>query len=378
MIDNSFSKYNKYRLHSLNNDHKGLNYSSSQRLINNNNINKKKNYSFPYFLNNNNNNLKLPNLGDSFRIENRKNFLNNHNFNNNINSSFLNSRKDISNSSNFSKLRRERVKNILDAPKRLSGYLDYKINKELEMKNMREDFEKRRMMSKMRKRIDDRFKKERSVDDIRFLRDFDEIEEKRQNMRLMREKMFRELKNQELDDLEDSLYIPPIPPPLPPPQFYPNPYPTIIPPPIIMPPMNANNNQAKDSTSDLFKFFIIKKLLDSDDKPSNPNPNPMNYPYMPNPYWFPPPITKKKKKKKKNQSPMPIIIYPPVYEPQKEKRKKETDVTINREGIPFVDPLDQYFKFIDNYKKGNSRQSGNSQSNNDMQDEENGEEGEEN
>ena len=46
-------------------------------------------------------------------------------------------------------------------------------------------------------------------------------------------KMFRELENQELDDLEDSLYIPPIPPPLPPPQFYPNPYPTIIPPPEI-------------------------------------------------------------------------------------------------------------------------------------------------
>ena len=128
---------------------------------------------------------------------------------------------------------------------------------------MRKEMEKRRIMSNMRRRIDDELRRERSIDDLRFLKEFDEIEEKRQNMKLMRQKMLRELKNQELDDLGNSFFIPPLPPSLPP--FFSNPYTDLFPPQIVIPPISINN-QSSDSTGDLVKFLLIKKLLDNNSK----------------------------------------------------------------------------------------------------------------
>ena len=300
-MENTFPKYRKSRISSYKSNHKGLNHSSSQPLFENNNKTER-NYLLPYNLKKTNNNLLLPRLGDSFRIENGKNkYKNNQTFiSNSLNSSF---RQDNTRH-NYFKLRKLGPKNILDAPKRISGLLDYKINAALGNKKMREEMEKRRIMSKMRRRIDEELKRERSVDDIRFMREFDEIEQKRENMRLMREKMFHELKNQEMDELEDSFLIPPVPPPPPFPPFLPNPYTTIFPPQIIMPPLNTNNNNnhSSDSTGELVKFLLIKKLLDKEDnKPIYPYP--MNYfPTYPYPYYYYPPYYKRKKAKKKTFS----------------------------------------------------------------------------
>jgi hypothetical protein len=192
---------------------------------------------------------------------------------NTFNSSIINNKKNI------------QVKKIFDARKRLSRILDYKINSALDNKKLREEYDKKIMMAKMRKSLDEELKRERTLDDIRLQREFDDIEEKRQNMRYIRQKMLRDIKNQEIEDFENSYYnIPRIPPPLP---LFPNPY--IIPPQFLIPQVNNNN----DTTGDLFRFLLIKKLLDNE-KPLFPYP--LHYLRMP--YLYPPrPIIKIKKPK---------------------------------------------------------------------------------
>ena len=368
-MNDSFHNYyalRKSRLNTLKNNYKGLNHSNSQSFINtngNNDYKRERNYLLPYNLKKNNNKLILPRVGDSFRIENGKNkYRKNQIFNANssLNSSFNNNNKELFHSSrpNYYNQRREGPKNILDAPRKISGLLDYKINAALGNKKMREEMEKRRIMSKMRRRIDDELKRERSIDDLRFIKEFDEIEEKRQNIRLMREKMLNELKNQEIDDLENSFYIPPLPPPPPIPQFIPNPYPTtLFPPQIIMPPMN-NNNHSSDSTGDLIKFLIVKKLLDKDEmKPFYPYP--MDYfQGFPYPYMYYPPYIKIKKPKKPLPYPKPIIIQsPPLQNQKSNKKNKKTESNSSEKGTPFIDPLENYLQMLNRFKKPNGNQS---------------------
>ena len=218
-------------------------------------------------------------------------------------------------------------------------------------------------MSKMSRRINEKIKRESTVDDLQFLKEFDENEEKKNsNTRLIQQEMLQELKNLEIEELEDSLLIPPMPPPQFPPSlspFFPYPYITaLFPPQIIIPPKNNNNNQASDSTAELVKFLLIKKLLDKDDnKPLYPYQ--MNYyTFNPIPYWYYPPYYKIKKPKKKFNLfsyPKPIIIKsspPPKEQKNKKKRKTtKTESSNSQKEISFIDPLDNYLKSLNNYKK---------------------------
>jgi hypothetical protein len=276
MDDSSNSKYKK-DIKKRNTDsissYKILKHSNSQPLLNHKHFKKHRNYLFSKELNKHNS-LLLPRVYDSSYMENgNKKYNKYETLSNTFNSSIINNKKNI------------QEKKIFDARKRLSRILDYKINSALDNKKLREEYDKKIMMAKMRKSLDEELKRERTLDDIRLQREFDDIEEKRQNMRYIRQKMLRDIKNQEIEDFENSYYnIPRIPPPLP---LFPNPY--IIPPQFLVPQVNNNN----DTTGDLFRFLLIKKLLDNE-KPLFPYP--LHYLRMP--YLYPPrPIIKIKKPK---------------------------------------------------------------------------------
>ena len=201
----------------------------------------------------------------------------------------------------------------------------------------------------MRKSLDEELKRERTLDDIRLQREFDNIEEKRQNMRYIRQKMLRDIKNQEIEDFENSYYnIPRIPPPLP---LFPNPY--IIPPQFLIPQVNNNN----DTTGDLFRFLLIKKLLDNE-KPLFPYP--LHYLRMP--YLYPPrPIIKIKKPKELKYKinypnyPEQILIGNVPYIIKKKNKIKNIKIkrksSIKSKGIPFEDPLENYLDMIGKLRK---------------------------
>ena len=265
-------------------------------------------------------------------------------------------------------LRKAEREDIIDAARRLPRLLNNKLNLALGKKKMKDFYEKEKIMSRMGERYDDELKRQRTFDDLRFRKEINEIEAKRESMKRERERMLRELENQELDDLDisDSLYVPPPPPP-PMPQYYPNPYMGYMPPPhpyYMPPPMNNNGGGKNDSTGDLIKIFLIKKLFDSDkNNESRHNKTsfqqfPAQFPQYPMPY-FPGMMPPQQMYPQIYQAPpgvtpqQPIIMQVP---PQKQKKEKNSSEE-SAEGTPFVDPLSKQINLAKKKSKSKSKNS---------------------
>ena len=60
---------------------------------------------------------------------------------------------------------------------------------------------KKRMIAKMRKRFHQELCRERSLDDLKLRREFDEIEKSRENIRQIKKKMLYDIKNRQIEDL---------------------------------------------------------------------------------------------------------------------------------------------------------------------------------
>ena len=272
---------------------------------------------------------------------------------------------------------------IIDATRKLPKLLDKKINEAFGYKKynrLRNGYDTD-IMPNLRK-MDDELKRQRSLDDMKFRRELDEIEAKRENMRHERQLMLQELQNQEIDSLDDPLYMPSLPPP---PQMYNynytpyNPYMVPPPPPpYFMPPMNTGNNgnNNSDSMGELIKLFLIKKLFD--DNKQNNNQNNQAYspqyqmPYMP----MQPLVYKQSSQKRSNrgQYGYPPMMYPNYQNnpmgpnpymnqnnnyqvPNGQGQKQEnqgTKETESQKGIPFVDPLEKYLEMV-NKAKGSDK-----------------------
>ena len=279
------------------------------------------------------------------------------------------------NGGNLYDLQRAEQEDIIDATRKLPKLLDKKINEALnykrynKYKNNYEDD-----LTNMKQRMDEELKRQKYLDDMKFKRELDEIEAKRETMRQERERMLQELQDQDIDDLNDPLYLPPPPSPFP---FNPyNPYnPYMMPPPYFMPPMNNNSNNNQSDTSELIKFFLIKKLFDSENRPSSSQQqqNPLypygynNNPYMPyQPFGFPNPNPYPNPRRNSGRVyPQPIILpYPGLYNPnqmqngmQQQNKNKNSD-TESQHGVPFVDPLEKYLEMV-NAAHATSKQSEN-------------------
>ena len=209
-----------------------------------------------------------------------------------------------------------------------------------------------RLFSKMpdiRRRVDDELNRQKALDDLKFKRELDEIEAKRENIRQERNRMLRELQNQDIDDLDDPIYLSPSPPFAPPPMYNPyNPY--MMPPPFnpyFMPPMNNNNHN--DSTGDLIKIFLIKKLFD-DNKPQSSDKNtypPFFYPFYPG---MPIPYGNNKGQPIINY-PQPLIVQPPYAPPYQNPYKNKDNDSESQKGIPFIDPLEKYLEMVNKAKE---------------------------
>ena len=261
-------------------------------------------------------------------------------------------------------LQRAEEEDIIDATRKLPRILDQKLNEAFGNRRNNNIYGNNRIfsnMTNMRRRVDDELQRQRDIDDMKFKQELDEIEAKRENMRRERKRMLQELQNQEIDELDDPLYL--TPPPLP---FYQNPYnpynPYMMPPPYFMPPYNNNNNSNHDSTGDLIKIFLIKKLFD-DNKPSQQQQFPQ-YPYQYYPFMMPPQNNTGNSKQPSINYPQPIILQSPQYPIQKplivdgpNKDKEDND---SQKGIPFVDPLEKYLEMVNKAKitsKNNSEKS---------------------
>ena len=90
------------------------------------------------------------------------------------------------------------------------------------------------------------------MDDLKLRQKFDEIEKSRENIRLMRNKMLSDIKNRQIEDLEEMINSRQQ-------NMFLNPY-NFIPPQFFMNPFN----QGGDGTGDLFKFLLLKRFLDQE------------------------------------------------------------------------------------------------------------------
>ena len=247
-------------------------------------------------------------------------------------------------------LQRAEEEDIIDVTRRLPKLLDEQLSKTY---NTKKKYGTGRLFSKMpdiRKRVDDELNRQKALDDLKFKRELDEIEAKRENIRQERNRMLRELQNQDIDDLDDPIYLSPSPP-FPPPPMY-NPYnPYMMPSPFnpyFMPPMNNNNN---DSTGELIKIFLIKKLFE-DNKPQSSDKNtypPYFYPFYPG---MPMPYANNNGQPLINY-PQPLIVQPPPYVPYQNPygRKNKGDESESQKGIPFIDPLEKYLDMVNKAKE---------------------------
>ena len=280
------------------------------------------------------------------------------------------------NGGNIYDLQRAEQEDIIDATRKLPKLLDKKLNDALNYKRYnkyKNNYDDN--LSNMKRRMDEELNRQKFLDDMKFKRELDEIEAKRETMRQERERMLQELQNQDIDDLNDPLYLPP-PPPFPPSMYNPyNPYnPYMVPPPYFMPPMNNNNHS---DTSELIKFFLIKKLFDNDNRPNTPGTQNLPYPYgynnnyMPfQPFGYPNPY--QRKSSSQNIYPQPIILqspfmnpngYNPNQIPNGMQRKGTKKTTESQKGVPFVDPLEKYLEMVNavnqtskgSNKKGNAK-----------------------
>ena len=268
-------------------------------------------------------------------------------------------------------LKRAEEEDMIDATRKLPKLLEDKINIINNMKKKEKQDEKR-LLSQVRKKVEEEIKKQKEKDEIRFKKEIDEIEQKRENIRRERRRLIEELQYNNNDDSEsnNNTFYPNNPNPniiqqpgigMYPPQMMPQyPYhPSMYPP----PPMNNNNsNNNNDSTSEFLKIFLLKKLFD--DKPQviqNPQPQipqfiPTPYPqmqpqmpqqiqYQPPPYQqpisYPQPII--------YQNSPPMNNNPNVIVQGKGQQYKDIIITKSEtlnsdKGIPFIDPLEEYLE----------------------------------
>ena len=310
---------------------------------------------------NNHKNYILPSVGNKIKYENGGYRHTHQTLDSSFNSSYqYPTKKRLKNFSNYLrninfKAKRDnyraqkKLNHILNETKKLPSLLDYKINSALSNKKLKDELDENIRRSHFRNNLHDELYRQRALDDLKFKRDLDEIEANRENIRLKRRRMINELKNQEFDDLESSLYLPP---PLPPPPYYP-PY---IPPQYYYPPVYNNNNG--DSIGELVKFFLVKKLFDESKQPFiYPQ-----YPYIPGypyPFIYDPNFKNILSKMKPLTYQMPpIIIQNPVQNttnkpPTKKKDNNSNIITESQKGIPFVDPLEKYLDMVNRLKKSN-------------------------
>ena len=277
-------------------------------------------------------------------------------------------------------LRKAEEEDMIDATRKLPKLLEDKINIINDMKRKEKEDEKR-LLSQVRRKVNEEIKKQKEKDEIRFKKEIDEIERKRENIRQERKRLMEELQNGDIEESESELInqnSSPIynqniqPPAMYPPQmmapygFPPNIYPTI------------DNNNSKDSTNEILKIFLLKKIFD--DKPQTVQTAPQIQPqYIPSPYpqypTYQPPSQFPQPQQPITipqpiiyQSPQPSIsppnviiqqdraqpqiqpqiqsqIQPQIIQPQMQyKDIVLTDSLNNEKGIPFVDPLEEYLK----------------------------------
>lgn len=254
-----------------------------------------------------------------------------------------------SNGGNKYNLQRAEEEDIINASRRLPKLLDEQFSKTYGSKK----YGTSNFLSKdIRRRVDDELNRQRALDDLKFKRELDEIEAKRENIRQERRRMLQELQNHEIDDLDDPLYLAPqYPPPYPP--MY-NPYnPFMMPPypPYFMPPMNNNNHNHNDSTGDLIKIFLIKKLFD-DNKPQ-PKEKTIYPPFL---YQFYPGGFPVQYGSSKGQPiinyPQPLVVQTP-YNPYLNlgQGKNKDNESESQKGIPFIDPLEKYLEMVNKAKE---------------------------
>ena len=280
------------------------------------------------------------------------------------------------NGGNNYNLQRAEEEDIINASRRLPKLLDEQLGKAYSSKK----YGTSHLLSKdIRRRVDDELNRQRALDDLKFKRELDEIEAKRENIRQERRRMLRELQSHEIDDLDDPLYLAPTPPPPFPPMYNPyNPYMMPPFPPYFMPPMNNNNNH-NDSTGELIKIFLIKKLFD-DNKPEPKEKNiypPFLYQFYPG--GFPVQYGSKKGNPIINY-PQPLIVQTP-YNPYLNlgQGKNKDNESESQKGIPFIDPLEKYLEMVNKAKDTSTNDEGGKGKGNDGEGEdgEMGDEGEE-
>lgn len=331
--------------------HKALNHSNSQPIFENRSQ-KDLSHMISKKLNNskNNNNLILPRVSKN---ENYKYNGKNQTLNSSLNSSKFNIMNNyLKERDNSLKLfRQSDPKNVYNARKRLSRLLDDKIDLALGNKKLREELEKRRVLSKMKRRIDEEISRDRNFDNIKLQKEFNKIDDNMENIRLMRKKFLNEIKSKEIDDIENlsQISLPKVPPPF---------YPPLIPPQLFFPFNNFNNgnngNNNSDSTGDLMKFLLVKKLLDQD-KPLLPFPFNL-YPNMPIPPWlytFNPLFNLRRKIPR-----MYKMLYPDrdiviINKRKRRSKNRRTKSSESPKGIPFKDPLEKYLDMLHKLRKRN-------------------------
>ena len=340
-MDNSFIKFQNKREKrngAYDPDFRGLNRSNSQPILYRAKDKLNKSYLLRKLKNNYNNDNKsliFPHL------TNNKSQINNSLNSSNQNSSFYTKITNSDKKSIRLKLIKTGVRNQMhDVKKRISKIIDDKLAAALGNEKMMEEIMKKKIMSKMRRRIDHELFRERSMDDLKLMREYDEIEKSRENIRQIRNKMLYDIKSRQIEDLEDfinsrqqNMYMNPFP--FIPPQFYLNPF---------------NHG---DSTGDLMKFFLFKRLI-QEERELLPLQylSAMGYPL---PFFYPPkPIFKIKQPKERTYKisfgqPRPIIIKESSSKFTKKKiRTKSTD---SPKGIPFQDPLESYLAMIQKLRK---------------------------
>ena len=278
-------------------------------------------------------------------------------------------------------LKRAEEEDMIDATRKLPKLLEDKINIINNMKRKEKQDEKR-LLSQVRKKVNEEIRKQKEKDEMRFKKEIDEIEQKRENIRQERKRLMEELQRNDIEDsISNSIYTN-LPQPQPQttmthplmPGMYPSPAAQIIPqypyaPPMYPPPMNNNNNNNNDSTNEFLKIFLLKKLFD--DKPQTVQASPPQIPqFIPTPYpQIQPPAAAPQIQYQQQPIPYPQpIIYqspaqaanPPNVIIQQERGQPQIvqqpnpqykDVVITKsetlnsdKGIPFIDPLEEYLE----------------------------------
>ena len=342
-MDNSFLRFEnkkEKRNGGYAQDFRKLNHSSSQPLFYRTKDSSNKNILLKKLKNNYNSDKKS--LIFPYLNHNKSQTLNS------IESSYQNNNSSIytknTNNSNKKSIRLKMIKTGVknqmdDVKKKISKLIDDKLAAALGNKKMMEEIMKKRMIAKMRRRFNQELYRERSLDDLKLRREFDEIEKSRENIRQMRKKMLYDIKSRQIEDLENFINSQQQ-------NMYMNPY-------SFMPPQFFLNAFNQNPTGDLMKFLLFKKIMQEErDLIPLQYLSAMGFPL---PLFYPPkPVFKIKKPKQRTYKisfaqPRPIIIKESSkFLKNKTKSNKSTD---SPKGIPFQDPLESYLAMIQKLRK---------------------------